>query len=128
MTPWLALLLVTAQPSATGFTEHGRAFVTLLTCAEYTIGFTDLEKQRLMNLAFDLSDGAKALASEDDLSFVIGMTEQQELLAEQASKVPSHTYNSLNAQVSAYLDKASCKATEQSAQALLGTLTQQLLK
>ena len=126
MTPWLALLLVTAQPSATGFTEHGKAFVTLLSCAEYTIGFTDLEKQRLMNLAFDLSDGAKALASEDDLSFVIGMTEQQELLAEQASTVPSHIYNSLNAQVSAYLDKASCKATEQSAQALLDALKQRL--
>lgn len=126
MTPWLALLLVTAQPSATGFTEQGRAFVTLLSCAEYTIGFTDLEKQRLMNLAFDLSDGAKALASEDDLSFVIGMTEQQELVAEQASTVPSHIYNSLNAQVSAYLDKASCKATEQSAQALLDALKQRL--
>ena len=79
-----------------------------------------------MDLAFDLSDDAKALASEDDLSFVIGMTEQQELLAEQASKVPSHTYNSLNAQVSAYLDKASCQTTVQSAQALLEALKERL--
>ncbi|WP_148275644.1 hypothetical protein [Rheinheimera nanhaiensis] len=122
----LALLLVTAQPSATGFTEHGRAFVTLLTCAEHTIGFSTEEKQQLMDLAFDLSDGAKALASEDDLSFVIGMTEQQELLAEQANKAQSHIYNSLNAQVSTYLDKASCQATEQSAQALLEALKERL--
>lgn len=126
MTPLLALLLVTAQPSATGFTEHGRAFVTLLTCAEHTIGFTDSEKQRLMNLAFDLSDGAKALASEDDLSFVMGMTDQQELLAEKAAKVQSYTYNSVNAQVSAYLGKDVCLATEQDAQALLQTLNKRL--
>lgn len=126
MTPLLALLLVTAQPSATGFTEHGRAFVTLLTCAEHTIGFTDSEKQRLMNLAFDLSDGAKVLASEDDLSFVMGMTDQQELLAEKAAKVQSYTYNSANAQVSAYLGKDVCLATEQDAQALLQTLNKRL--
>lgn len=126
MTPLLALLLVTAQPSATGFTEHGRAFVTLLTCAEHTIGFSVSEKQRLMDLAFDLSDGAKVLASEDDLSFVIGMTDQQELLAEKAAKVQSYTYNSVNAQVSAYLGKDVCLATEQDAQALLKTLDKRL--
>ena len=126
MTSLLALLLVTAQPSATGFTEHGRAFVTLLTCAEHTIGFSASEKQQLMDLAFDLSDGAKVLASEDDLSFVIGMTDQQELLAEKAAKVQSYTYNSVNAQVSAYLGKDVCLATEQDAQNLLQTLNKRL--
>jgi hypothetical protein len=126
MSALIALLVLTTSTNSTGFTEHGRAFTTLLTCAEHTIGFTDPEKQRLMNLAFDLSDGSKALASEDDLSFVMGMTEQQELLAEKAAKAQSYTYNSVNAQVSAYLGKDVCLATEQDAQALLQTLNKRL--
>lgn len=122
MNKLLALLLLSNQAMPYDFTEHGKVFITLLTCAEHTIGFDDTEKQQLMNLAFDLSDNAKTKATTEDLSFVSGMTEQQDLLAEKAVAAQSYIYGSASAQVSAYLPKDLCLATKQQAQTLLNQL------
>lgn len=105
-----------------GYYEHGRAFVTLLTCAEHTIGFDDAERSQIRNIAFDLSDAVKAIEDTDDLSFAAGMTDQQEQFSLDAANTQSFAYGSVSAQVSAYLTKDRCLNSEKQANELLKQL------